>query len=90
MIIEVAASKQVNVAFLCAEKVTAGKFTVPAWVLSKLPASDTFKDGDQLLPGGLLGVGSAPLTNVGRFTASGLDVGVVTYEQTTFKLVSYQ
>jgi hypothetical protein len=35
-------------------------------------------------------VGTAPLTNVGRFTGTGLDFGVFTYEQTTISLVSYQ
>src|SRR6185436_5375278 len=64
VIVGIASSNQVTAGFLCAEKVSAGKFTVPAWVLSSLPASATFMDGDQILPGGALGVGSAPLTNV--------------------------
>ncbi|MCZ2147821.1 MAG: hypothetical protein LC126_08585 [Bryobacterales bacterium] len=76
--------------FLCAEKVAAGKFTIPAWVLSSLPKSDTFALGDQSMPGGLLGVGAAPFTDTGRFTAPGLDFGVLTYEQATIRLASYQ
>ena len=74
----------------CTEKVSAGRFTVPAWVLASIPKSDIFTDGRQPLPGGLLGVGTAPLTNVGRFTVSGLDFGVITYEQATLTPVLYQ
>ncbi|MBI1791896.1 MAG: beta-propeller fold lactonase family protein [Acidobacteria bacterium] len=90
LIVGLAVSNQVTAGFLCAEKVSAGRFTVPAWVLSSLPASDAFTDGDQILPGGLLGVGTAPLTSVGRFTGPGLDFGVFTYEQATVNLVYYR
>jgi hypothetical protein len=83
-------ANQATAGFLCTEKVSAGQFTVPAWVLSNLPASATFTQGNQSIPAGLLGVGTAPLTNVGRFTATGLDFGVLTYEQATVNLVSYQ
>jgi len=76
--------------FLCAEKVSAGQFTVPAWVLSTMPKSDLFADGDQTIPGGILGVGTASLTDVGRFSGPGLDFGVFTYEQSTVSLVLYQ
>ena len=72
------------------ERVSAGKFTVPAWVLSSLPASATFTLGGQNVPGGFLGVGTIPLTNAGRFTAPGLDFGVFTYEQATVSLVYFQ
>jgi hypothetical protein len=85
-----AASEQATAGFLCMEKVSAGRFTVPAWVLSSLPPSATFTEGGQSLPGGLLGVGTAPFTSIGRFTAPGLDVGVFTYEQATVRLTSYK
>jgi hypothetical protein len=90
LIVGLAVSEQATAAFLCTEKVSAGKFTVPAWVLSSLPGSATFTEGGQTFPGGLLGIGTAPLTSVGRFTAPGLDFGVFTYEQATVGLVNYQ
>ena len=90
LIAGVAASNQVTVGFLCAGQVSAGQFTVPAWVLSSLPKSDLFTSGDQTMPGGILAVGKASFTSAGRFTAPGLDFGVLTYEQATVSLVTYQ
>jgi 6-phosphogluconolactonase len=90
LIVGLSANKQATTGFLCAEKVSAGQFTVPAWVLSSLPASATFTNGNQVVPSGLIGVGSAPLTNVGRFSAPGFDFGVFTYEQATATFASYQ
>jgi hypothetical protein len=83
-------ANQATAGFLCTAQVSAGQFTVPAWVLSSLPASGTFTQGNQTFPTGLLGVGTAPFTNVGRFSASGLDFGVLTYEQAIVNLVNYQ
>ncbi len=90
LIVGLAVSEQATAAFLCTEKVSASKFSVPAWVLSSLPRSAMFTEGGQSLPGGLLAVGTAPLTSVGRFTAPGFDFGVFTYEQATLNLVNYQ
>jgi uncharacterized protein (TIGR03437 family) len=89
-IVGLAASQQATGGFYCVEKVSAGKFTVPAWVLSSLPASATFTLGDQTLTGGLIGLGTAPLTSASRFTTPGLDFGVFTYEQATVNLVPYR
>ncbi len=89
-IVGLSANKQAAVGFLCTEKVAAGKFTVPAWVLSSLPKSDFFNLDGQTVPGGLVGVGTSPLTSVGRFTAPGLDFGVFTYEQATISFMPYQ
>ena len=90
LIAGISANHQVAAGFLCAEKVSAGQFTVPAWVLSSLPKSDVFTEDGQTLQGGLIGVGTASLTNAGRFTAPGLDFGVFTYEQATISLVPYR
>jgi hypothetical protein len=90
LIVGLAASNQAVAGFLCSEKVSAGQFTVPAWVLSSIPASAMFTGGGQTLLGGLLGVGTAPLTSVGRFSATGLDFGLITYEQATVSVVPYQ
>jgi uncharacterized protein (TIGR03437 family) len=90
LIAGLSANQQVVGGFLCAEKVSAGKFTIPAWVLSSLPRTDMFTMGDQSIPGGVLGVGTASFTDASRFTAEGLDFGVMTYEQATINLVSYR
>jgi uncharacterized protein (TIGR03437 family) len=90
LIAGVSANQQAIAGFLCTEKVSAGKFTVPAWVLSSIPGSGVFQVEGQSVPGGVLGVGTAPLTSVGRFTGPGLDFGVFTYEQGTFSLASYR
>jgi hypothetical protein len=76
--------------FLCTEKVSAGQFTVPAWVLSSIPKSDMFVTDGQPLPGGVIGVGTSSFTNTGRFSVSGLDFSVLLYEQATANLVLFQ
>ena len=83
-------ANQATAGFLCTERVSAGQFTVPAWVLSSIPASGTVQVGGQSEPSGLLGVGTAPFTSVGRFTATGLNFGVITYEQATVSVIPYQ
>ena len=90
LIAGISSNGQVTAGFLCAEKVAAGQFTIPAWVLSSIPGSALFTDGGQPMPGGLLAVGTAPFTSVGRFTGLGLDFGVITYEQATASLTNYQ
>ncbi|MFN7923011.1 MAG: beta-propeller fold lactonase family protein [Bryobacteraceae bacterium] len=90
MIAGLAQNEKATTAFLCTEKVSAGKFTVPAWVVSSLPASADVMDSGQALPGGLLIVATAPVTSVGRFTGAGLDFGVFTYEQGAFTLVPFK
>jgi uncharacterized protein (TIGR03437 family) len=66
---------QVAAGFLCTEKISAGRFTVPAAVLSALPAS-TVNDPNS----GMLLVGRVPLlTDSLKFTAPGLDIGYLTY-----------
>jgi hypothetical protein len=90
MIGGLASNEQASGGFLCTEKVSAGQFTVPAWVLSSLPKSDVFTEDGVTFPGGLLGVGTIPFTSAGRFAATGLDVGMFTYEQLTVALVTYQ
>ncbi len=90
MIAGAARSEKVTAAFLCTERVSAGSFTVPARVLSNLPASAPVMDASQTLPGGLIIVATAPLTSAGRFAATGLDFGLFTYEQGAFNLVSFR
>jgi hypothetical protein len=56
--------------FLCAAPASAGTFTVPASILSRVPASRT--NGGSL---GLLGVGMLPTQPQATFHATGLDYG---------------
>lgn len=60
----------VTAAFLCAAPVSAGQFTIPAYVLLNLPPT-----GSSIVPGGL-GVQNRI---VSTFTASGLDIATVAY-----------
>ncbi len=85
------ANNRVTSGFLCTEKVAAGKFTVPSWVLSNLPKSGVFAlDATTNVPGGIVGVGTASFPSAGRFTANGLDFGALMYEQTKTSLLLFQ
>lgn len=89
LIVGVATTGKAAGAFACTEKVSAGTFTVPAWILSTLPKSELVDIG-QLIPGGFLIVGTGSFTSAGRFTANGIDAGVISYEQVTYSIVPYQ
>ncbi|MFB3776279.1 MAG: hypothetical protein ACE141_01675 [Bryobacteraceae bacterium] len=69
-------------AFVCQERSSAGRFVVPSWVLSSLPAGDA---RGSAYPAGLLGVSVQPLPGSGKFSAPGLDLG---YLQYTFQHVT--
>ncbi|HEY3742718.1 MAG TPA: hypothetical protein VGL53_22890, partial [Bryobacteraceae bacterium] len=89
-VVGLSAGTQATSTFFCAVDVGAGQFTVPAWVLSSLPASDTFTLGGQSVSGGAIAFGTASFTNTGRFTAPGFDFAVFTYEQAVITLVPFQ
>jgi len=72
--------------FLCAERIGAGRFTVPSIVLSSLPASEV----QQGVPTGMLILGSGFLRDAGKFTAPGLDIGYFTYSEQIMKNVNYR
>ncbi len=72
--------------FLCTERLAAGRFTVPSYVLSQLPLSE-MADG---VSTGFLGVGTSYLANEGRFTAPGLDIGWITHSENILKGVNYR
>ena len=76
--------------FVCAERASAGRFTVPAMVVSTLPASGTVSMGGQSLPTGWLRVDFVSLSTLNRFRATGLDVGFFGYSLFNIRLVSYQ
>jgi hypothetical protein len=67
--------------FVCYERAQAGRFSIPSWVLSTLPPSQA--------GGGQLAVGSVSL-DPPRFTATGIDVGSISYSNVNLKTVNYQ
>ncbi|HMD70795.1 MAG TPA: beta-propeller fold lactonase family protein [Bryobacteraceae bacterium] len=73
-------------AFVCTQRMDSGRFTVPSWVLSALPAS-TPGDGTS----GMLMAGRAPLLSPSvKFTAPGLDIGYLTFTVSNGRYVAYQ
>ena len=75
-------------AFLCAERVTARQFTVPAWLLSALPASSVWDgNGD---PPSLLAVARVSRLDQNRFAAQGLDAGFLFYVITDGLIVPFE
>jgi uncharacterized protein (TIGR03437 family) len=67
------AAQHVTVTFVCTEKASAGSFTIPSFVLSALPVSDTISISGVSGEGGFLLLGNYPLSNT--FSAPGLDLG---------------
>ncbi len=74
--------------FICTEKASVGQLTVPAWVLSALPASGSISQSGITVPAGflLLGIYASPAT----FTAPGLDVGYFSRSIAEGKNVTFQ
>ena len=70
--------------FYCVERASAGQFTIPNYVLLSLPPS--FSGQIAALQFGL-GVGQI---GISRFTASGLDVGMVRYNVTIGRSLGFQ
>lgn len=71
--------------FVCTERASAGRFTVPASLLANLPASGQVEGAAT----GALSVGSAPATPA-RFTATGIDAGFLTYVVASVKILNYR
>ena len=66
---------------LCTERAAAGQMTIPAWTLSALSPSGTFEG----VPTAFLGVMNSPVDSESRFSAPGIDVGVLQYVQVKIK-----
>lgn len=73
--------------FQCVTSADPGTFTVPAWVLSALPASGM--DASAGVPVGFLSVG-VTLPQTPRFQASGVDIGFFNWAEIESKNVVYQ
>jgi hypothetical protein len=78
---------QAGAGFFCVAPASAGAFTVPAWVLSALPASGPASDFP--VPAGFLQVGTT-LASPARFQARGVDAGYLNWSVLQLKLVNYQ
>ena len=79
------ANTSVGAEFVCIERNSAGRFTVPSAVLLSLPATSTdFTAG--VGAGALIVEGST----AGSFKAPGLDLGGISSTSATFKTVSFQ
>ncbi|HWQ57148.1 MAG TPA: hypothetical protein VN442_25905 [Bryobacteraceae bacterium] len=73
-------------AFVCTENATRGTFTVEPAVLSALPRSQV-SDG---VATGILALTTGSAGQGGKFQATGLDFGYVTYTDMNMKTVNYQ
>lgn len=82
------ANNPVGATFHCQARVADGSFNIPAIVLLSLPAGTGSSVGGVTIPTGSLSVGSATADTT--FTASGLDLGIVSASASTSKTVTYQ
>jgi hypothetical protein len=73
------------VTFFCVEKASAGQFTVPPNVLMSLPASTSSTAAN----GSAMGL-SVGVTGVARFTAPGVDAGLLRYSSVFGRSVGFQ
>jgi uncharacterized protein (TIGR03437 family) len=73
--------------FVCSERVTAGRFVVPATVLASLPASSEWTGAG--VPS-VLTVSTQPVVASATFTAPGLDLGLFRYLNAHIKNVHYR
>ena len=73
------------VTFFCVEKASAGQFTIPPYVLLSLPAADSATAAS----GSSLGL-SVGVTGVGRFNATGVDLGLMRYSSVFGRSVTFR
>ncbi len=81
-------TNQALASFTCAERAGSGKFTVPAEVLSSLPAASSWTSGGY--PAGMLSLGTMPILSSVRFSAAGLDAGYFAYSRQQLINVTYK
>jgi hypothetical protein len=80
-------ASKAQASFVCSERVRAGRFVVPAAVLSNLPVSSEWTGAG--VPSAL-GIGTQPVVANATFTAPGLDLGVFRYLNARIKVVHYR
>ncbi len=76
--------------FVCAERASAGRLTVPAMVVSTLPASGTVTVAGQTVPIGWLQLEFLSLPAQNPIRAIGLDTGSFGYSLSTVRIVTVQ
>jgi len=81
-------SPQVTATFACIANAGLGRFTVPSWVLSAMPASGTLAEGGINFANGFLLVGTYP--PLAPFSAPGLDFGFASAVYLQGKNVPYR
>jgi len=81
------AASKAQASFLCSERVTAGRFVVPASVLASLPVSSEWTGSG--VPS-VLALGAQPMAARTTFTAPGLDLGLFRYLNARIKNVHYR
>jgi hypothetical protein len=77
---------QQMVTFTCFERATAGRFTIPARILSQLPPGT----GAPGFTGGMFQLGSLMPNGQRLLRSSGLDIGVIVYLNLALRYVAYE
>jgi len=80
-------TRQVGAGITCMERASAGRFTIPAWLLSTLPATVSLPG---TLPKGYVEFRTYPIVEPARFQAQGIDVGYFGYELVNWKFAAFQ
>jgi uncharacterized protein (TIGR03437 family) len=81
-------TRNVGAGIACMERASAGRFTIPAWLLSTLPASGTIPG--MSLPKGRVDFITYTIVEPARFQAQGIDVGYFGYELINWKFAAIQ
>jgi uncharacterized protein (TIGR03437 family) len=76
--------------FVCAERASAGRLTVPAMVVSTLPASGTVTVAGQTVPLAWLQLQFLSLPAQNRINVTGVDTGYFGYSLSTVRIVAVQ
>ncbi|MCX6636034.1 MAG: hypothetical protein NT090_13280, partial [Acidobacteria bacterium] len=82
-------TRKVSAEVTCVERASAGRFTIPSWLLSTLPATSGLFPGTSL-PYGMVGITTYTIVEPARFQTQGIDVGYFGYELINFKLAAFQ
>ncbi len=72
-------TREVGGQIACTERESAGRFTIPSWLLSTLPASSGIFPGTSL-PLSRVEFITYPIVEPARFQAQGIDAGNFGYE----------
>ena len=82
-------TRKVSAEITCVERASAGRFTIPSWLLSTLPATSGLFPGTSL-PYGMVGIITYTIVEPARFQTQGIDVGYFGYKVMTYKLVAFR